>query len=139
MNEVAKLLDRYVGVDIVPELIEQNVSIHQTETVSFLCADIATDPLPSADLVLCRDGFIHLPTRLIRAALRNFCATGARYLLLTSDRDAEPYYDIPVGSFRRINFTRPPFMFPDPIWALSEEESGSRQLCLWELPSLPVE
>jgi len=45
-------------------------------------------PAPGADPVLCRDCFIHLPTRLIRAALRNFRATGARYLLLTNDRNA---------------------------------------------------
>jgi Methyltransferase domain len=138
MKEIAKTLDRYVGVDIVPDLIERNAAGHGTNTVSFICANIAADRLPSADLVLCRDCFIHFPTRMIRGALRKFRASGARYLLLTSDRDAEPYHDIPVGSFRRVNFTRPPFSFPAPICILSEEENGSRQLCLWELHSLPV-
>jgi hypothetical protein len=107
--------------------------------VSFICADIAADPLPTADLVLCRDCFIHLPTRMIRGALKNFRATGTRYLLLTSERRAEPYHDIPIGSFRPVDFTRPPFSFPTPICTLSEEETGNRQLCLWELHSLPVE
>ena len=139
MKDVAKSLDSYVGVDIVPQLIERLASTYQTDTVSFICADIVTEPLPSADLVLCRDCFIHLPTRLIRASIRNFRATGARYIFLTSDRDAEPYHDIPLGSFRRINFTRPPFSFPNPICSLTEEETGGRQLCLWDLQSLPIE
>jgi SAM-dependent methyltransferase len=138
IKEVARTLDRYVGVDIVPDLIKRNAATHSTDTVSFVCGDLAVDPLPSADLVLCRDCFIHLPTRMIRGALRNFQATGARYLLLTSDRDAEPYHDIPIGSFRPVNFTRPPFSFPAPLCTLSEEETGSRRLCLWELQSLPI-
>jgi hypothetical protein len=139
MSDVARMLDRYVGVDIVPDLIRRNATNYGSDTVSFICADIAADPLPGADLVLCRDCFIHLPTRIIRAALRNFLATGARYLLLTSDRDAGPYHDIPIGSFRQLNFTRAPFSFPAPIGTLSEDETGSRQLCLWEFQSLPLE
>ena len=54
--------------------------------------------LPSADAVLCRDCFIHLPTRLIRAALANFRASGIRYLLLTNDRDVESYHDIRLAA-----------------------------------------
>ncbi len=106
--------------------------------MSFLCADIAADPLPRADLILCRDCFIHLPTRLIVGALRNFRASGARYLLLTSDRTTQKYQDIPVGSYRPINFTRPPFSFPAPERLVNEDESGSRQLGLWDLQALPL-
>jgi hypothetical protein len=139
MKEIAGKLDRYVGVDIVPDLIERNTAAHASDTVSFVCADIALDRLPRADLVLCRDCLIHLPTRLIRRALRNFRSSGAHYLMLTSDRDAGPFHDIPLGSFRRVDFSRPPFSFPIPVCALAEDETGSRQLCLWELHSLPVE
>lgn len=139
MREIVGSLDQYTGVDIVPELIKKNGAAFESATVSFRCADIAADPLPTADLIVCRDCFIHLPTRMIRSALQNFSSTGAKFLLLTSDRDAEPYHDIPIGSFRRINFTRKPFNFPPPLEALSEETTGSRQLCLWEFATLPAE
>jgi hypothetical protein len=137
MREVVGALDRYIGVDIVADLIERNTRFYATHRVSFLRADIATDPLPTADLILCRDCFIHLPTRLIHRTLRNFQTTGARYLLLTNDGNAEPYHDIPIGSFRRINFTRPPFLLGEPTETISESASGDRQLCLWRLQELP--
>jgi hypothetical protein len=139
MRHVVGSLERYTGVDIVPELVQWNTAAYGSERVSFLCADIAADPLPQADLVLCRDCFIHLPTRMVRATLRNFRSSGAKYLLLTSNRDAERYHDIPIGSFRPINFSREPFNFPPPLAALNEEATGSSQLCLWELMSLPAE
>ena len=125
-------------MDIVPDLIAANTARFAADRVSFACADIAADPLPSADLVLCRDCFIHLPTRLIVSALRNFRATGARYLLLTNSATGEPYRDIPVGSFRPIDFRQAPFMFPEPLLTLSENSDGSRALCLWNLQELPI-
>jgi hypothetical protein len=136
MKHVAGTLDRYIGVDIVRDLIGRNERLYGTHRMHFVCADIVTDRLPRADAVLCRDCFIHLPTRLIRSALANFRASGMRYLLLTSDRDVEAYHDIAIGSFRPINFLRPPFSFPEPLYVLNESPGGNRQLCLWELESL---
>lgn len=136
MRHIAGTLDHYVGVDIVRDLIERNARLYGTGRIQFACADIVVDRLPKADVVLCRDCFIHLPTRLIRAVLENFRASGVRYLLLTSDRDVETYHDIPIGSFRRVNFTRQPFSFPEPLCVVNESSSGDRQLCLWELDAL---
>jgi len=136
MKHVAGSLDRYVGVDIVRDLIDRNERLYAAERIRFLCAGIVADRLPTADAVLCRDCFIHLPTHLIRAALANFHASGIRYLLLTNDRDVESYEDIPIGSFRRVNFERPPFSFPPPLQVVNETRTGDRQLCLWELATL---
>jgi len=138
MQSIAGSLQSYVGVDIVPGLVAANAARFASDRVSFTCADIAADPLPHADLVLCRDCFIHLPTRLIVSALRNFRATGASYLLLTNSTTSEPYRDIPVGSFRPIDFQKPPFGFPEPAWTLTENADGSRALCLWHLQELPI-
>ena len=99
--------------------------------------DISAETLPTADLVLCRDCFIHLPTRLIRSALQRFQATEAKFLLLTNYPITEPYHDIPVGSFRRINHMNPPFCFPEPLLVLNDQPTESGQLCLWDLQSLP--
>jgi hypothetical protein len=137
MREVADVVDRYVGVDIVPALIAKNASLYQSDKISFRCADVAADPLPRSDLVLCRDCFIHLPTRLIYRALDNFHATGARWLLMTNDAAVGGYRDIPIGSFRPINFRRAPFLFP-PAERIIHESDAGRELCLWEFSRLPV-
>lgn len=137
MQHIVDSLDEYTGVDIVPELIARNQAAFSSEKVQFLCGDVAVDELPCADAVLCRDSLIHWPTRMIRTALRNFRSTGAKYLLLTQVNAGVDYYDIPVGSFRRINFREAPFWFPAPPVTLLEDDSGSRQLCMWEFDSLP--
>ncbi len=136
MSDVVSSLAFYIGIDIVPELIERNRRGHETDRVQFFCADISADPLPSADMILCRDCLIHLPSRLIHRSLRNFVDTNARFLALTSDLAARSYHDIPVGSFRSIDLRRPPFSFPAPIAAIAEDSSGDRQLCVWHISTI---
>lgn len=135
MCELVGHVDRYTGLDIVPELVAGNAARYGRSHVSFACADITADPLPVADLIICRDCFIHLPTRLIWRALENFCASGSRLVLLTSDANAGPYSDIAVGSFRPINLQAAPFCLPEPL-ARIEENADGRSLCLWDVDTL---
>jgi len=138
MQEIASHVRQYIGVDIVSSLIEHNKSAYETERIQFRVANIAEDPLPKADLILCRDCFIHLPERMIRAALRNFLRSGARYVLLTNEAGAGPYRDIAIGSFRSLDLRAAPFVFPAPLEIIQEDETTGRQLCLWELRALPI-
>jgi hypothetical protein len=138
-GDLAGTVNRYLGVDIVPALIEQNRRRYGNDRISFLCADLSRDPLPRADLILSRDCFIHLPTRMIRGALRNFRASGTPLLLLSNSPGAPSYLDIPLGSFRPIDFRQPPFSFPAPLRTVEEHVAGDRQLCLWALASLPID
>jgi hypothetical protein len=52
----------YTGIDIVSSLITKNTLRAQRGEIAgrFLAADITRDPLPGADLILCRDCFVHL-------------------------------------------------------------------------------
>ena len=138
-GDLASAVSRYVGVDIVPALIERNRRLYGNDRISFFCADLSRDPLPRADLILSRDCFIHLPTRMIRGALRNFRASGAPLLLLSNSPGARPYVDIPLGSFRPIDLRQPPFSFPAPLRTVEENAAGDRQLCLWALAALPID
>jgi hypothetical protein len=136
MKTIAHEMERYVGVDIVDEVIARNRAAYAGDRIAFVCADLVSDPLPTADMILCRDCFIHLPTRSIEGVLRNFKRTGARYLLLTNCPGASPYHDIALGSFRKIDFTQAPFRFPRPVAVIQEEEN--RELALWDLQALSV-
>lgn len=52
--------DGYIGVDIVPQLIERNKQRFQDAGLEFQCLNIVTDTLPEADCVLVRQVLQHL-------------------------------------------------------------------------------
>ena len=130
MSRLAPALDSYLGVDIVQKLIEDNS--RQYPQLRFRLADLTRDEMPAADAIHCRDCFQHLPTHLIRAALKNFEANGARWLFLTTNTDVPAYHDVVIGGFRPINFHSPPFNFPTPVAEIVEDDAG-RVLALWDL------
>ena len=60
---------RYIGVDVVPELIEHHKSTVHEQNFSFLCADVTRDSLPKGDLCLIRQVFQHLSNDEIASVL----------------------------------------------------------------------
>lgn len=132
----------YTGVDIVEALIARNATVHGTATRRFLCTDMARSELPAADLVICRDGLVHLSFADARAAIRNFRRTGSRYLLATTFVSRSRNRDVPTGGWRVLNLERAPFDFPAPLALIDERctHSGGiyrdKRLGLWPLASL---
>jgi SAM-dependent methyltransferase len=51
---------KYIGIDVVPQLIARNQSKYATENVTFKFLDAVRDKLPKADLCLIRQVFQHL-------------------------------------------------------------------------------
>jgi hypothetical protein len=133
---------RYTGVDIVDALIDRNASLHGTASRRFLCTDMTRGDLPAADLIVCRDGLVHLSFTDARAAIRNFRRTGSRYLLATTFISRSRNRDVPTGGWRVLNLERPPFSFPAPLALVDERCTHSagiyrdKRLGLWELASL---
>src|SRR4029079_1649688 len=79
-----ELPPHYIRCDIVGELVDDLRRLHGRADRRFERLDLTCDPLPAADLILCRDCLGHLPFADIAAALANFRASGARYLLATT-------------------------------------------------------
>ena len=135
-------IEKYIGVDIVPEVIERNKNKHARNGRDFVLANIATDKLPSSDLILCRDFLVHLPHREVLRALSNFKKNGAQYLLMTTFTGNRDNPDIALGEWRPINFCKPPFNLPLPQRVINEQctENGGiyadKSLGLWSLNNL---
>ena len=133
----------YCGVDIVEEVIAANRRRHGAPGRSFLCLDLRRDPLPRADLVLCRDCLVHFSFRDARAALANFRASGARWLLATTFPSLRDNRDAVTGEWRPLNLQLAPFHLPPPVTLIDEacsDQEGRRidkQLGLWRLADLP--
>jgi hypothetical protein len=135
-------LTSYLGVDIVEELVSANEARYGDDRHHFLCRDLTRDPLPKADLILCRDALVHFSFADIWSALANFKRSGSEFLLTTSFIDLERNDDIRTGGWRPLNLQSEPFRFPEPIAEIEDIPRGNvapgKRLCLWRVASLPM-
>ena len=130
---------QYLGVDIVPEIIAANRRNHGAMG-EFFCLDACRDPLPEADLILCRDLLSHLPNASIRSFLRNICSVHARWLLcgrfLGPLGPQDVNRDISFGKFRAVDLCEPPFDLPAPIVMVPEFIHKWKTLALWPIDTV---
>lgn len=144
MKETDLPVEHYLGADIVDELVARNQRLYANERRAFLKLDITRDLPPRVDLILCRDALVHLSFEDGRAALRNFKASGSKYLLTTTFTARGENQDIRTGDWRPLNLQLPPFSFPEPLEVLNERctiENGSwrdKSLALWPLDAVEV-
>jgi hypothetical protein len=111
---------QYTGADIVAPLIQQNNLLYAGPGRRFLHLDMLTDPIPRSELILCRDGLVHLSFFDIAQALRSFNESGATYFLTTTFKAQVRNRDIGTGGWRRLNFELAPFCFPPPLQILPD-------------------
>jgi hypothetical protein len=137
-------LDKYIGADIVLDLVKRNQERYGTDKIEFRCCDIAKDDLPKVDVILCRDCWVHFSSRDIMAALKNFKRSGSMYLLATTFTQRSSNVDIVTGDWRPLNLQAAPFNFPEPVKLIKEwyAEDGGRyldkHLALWRLKDINV-
>ena len=131
---VVSEIDEYYGIDIVEKLINNN-KIYETDKIRFAKGDITNCDIPEADLILCRDCFIHLNFEQIKTAMNNFKKSNCKYILTTS-YDIKENVDVITGQFRKINLTVSPFNFPKPVQILFDDVENGKYLCLWRLSDL---
>lgn len=130
----------YTGADIVEDVIATNQERWPNNRWQVL--DICESRLPESDLVFCRDCLVHLPLDLVFRALRNIQNSGSKYLAVTTfPQIPEGNRDIPIGSWRRLDLTSPPFNLPEPIAIYNECQLGpprpqDKSLGVWSLRDL---
>jgi hypothetical protein len=124
---------RYLGGDIVRELVERLEKEFGSAQRRFVYLDVISSPLPQADLLICRDCFIHLSNADVRTALENFVGSDIRYILTTTYRFGRINADIATGQFRALNLEAPPFSLPPPIETIVDYiyPFPPRRLALW--------
>lgn len=93
----------------------KNVNYH------FKTFNAVTDVSVKADIILCKEMFIHLSFLHINDCLMNFKKSGSTYLLC-SDSSNIKNNDINyscLGECRHVSLMRPPFNLPEPIFQYS--------------------
>ena len=100
---------RYIGADIVTDIVKSNAERYTTDLISFIEANIIDGELPAADMILCRDCFIHFSNADVIRTLQNFRRQGIRYILTNTFREISANKNISTGSWRQLNW-------PAPVW-----------------------
>ena len=142
LSKVHLPLDRYIGADIVADLVAQNTKLYANELREFLVRDITRADLPTVDVILCRDCFIHFSFRHIADTIKNFKRTKSTYLLTNTYPSLTENTDTQTGGFRQVNLQLAPFNFTPPLKLISEKEPEQqalyfgKSLGLWKLSEL---
>jgi hypothetical protein len=132
----------YTGIDLLEALIQRNRALHAAPGRQFLALNIIENKLPEADVILCRDFLGHMCDADIFRTLRNFTASGARYLLTTTFPGRPAARDIKNGDWRALNLQAAPFSLPPPLHIINEKCSeccgafADKSLGLWPLQDI---
>lgn len=93
----------YLGLDIVDELVNKNKELYSNKQTFFMQMDATADIPPQADMILCRDMLGHLTNNDVLRVIKNFRASGSKYLLTTTFPGRNPNQDIKTGEWRPID------------------------------------
>lgn len=116
--------DCYLGLDIVPELIDQNKKNFSNDKINFNNFDIVIDELPNGfDIILIRDVFIHLNNKSINHCIQKLIKSDAQFIGITSTPSIKNNKDLKKeGRYRDINIETEPFNLKSPLICLSDNE-----------------
>lgn len=143
MQLIVKDNIKYIGADIVKPLIKMNQKKYgQNKNRKFLVRNIYENKLPSNDLVICRDCFVHLPFTEILKSLKNIKKSGSMYLLSTTFPENKINIDCTQGEWRKINLEIEPFNLTKPLYIIKEScsdfegEISDKSVGLWLIKSM---
>lgn len=127
----------YMGIDIVPVLIDRLNKDHGTATRQFIAMNAVEEALPPSDVVMCREVLFHLSFADAGALLGNIYASGARWVMLTSDSATRFNADIASGGARLLNLEIAPFRLGRPVHVIDEGSSyQGRRMGVWSRAQL---
>lgn len=102
---------QYIGYDVVKSVIEKNIKRYGSPNTTFVHANMLTEELPPADLLLCKDVLQHLTNKDIGLFLPQF--KKYKYCLITNEVDPKTLssdnQDTQIGGAHKIDLRRPPF------------------------------
>jgi SAM-dependent methyltransferase len=129
---IASMGVRYIGVDVVDEVVRRNRERHGADGIDFVCLDITADELPAGDVCLVRQVLQHLSNSEILAVLER--TWRYPFVIVTEHLPAEgttapPNIDKPHGADTRLLDDSGVFL----------EEEPFRQRIVEILLELPVE
>ena len=113
---------KYLGIDIVDEIIKKNKKKYENEKVKFASFDIINFYTEEKfDLVFMRDFFIHINNSDIKKILINLQKMNIDYFAF-ENYDIKKNDDVTIGSHRKINLKLDPFNLEEPMYYFKDYE-----------------
>jgi SAM-dependent methyltransferase len=116
---------RYLGLDVVPHVLERNRGRYGSPTIEFRESPADANDVPAADLLLIKDVFQHVSNAKVRSYVEVF--PKFKYVLVTNCIQKSRHLmntDIEDGGFRPVDLRLPPFSQP----MASVLEFGSKRI-----------
>jgi 2-polyprenyl-3-methyl-5-hydroxy-6-metoxy-1,4-benzoquinol methylase len=126
---------KYTGVDIVPDIVNNNNRRYSSTNITFKTMDATVDDIGYHDLIFCRDMLVHLSYKEIFCVLKNIKLSGSKYLMFTTFDIQEENKDTVTPKWRPLNFQLAPFNFPQPVAMIKEKHKG-KLLALYAIESI---
>lgn len=102
-KEFVKYTQKYIGIDIVTNLINYNKDTFKDDNLEFLCLDVSKDELPKADCVIVRQILQHLSNSEVKNIVEKLY--NYKYIILTEhlpNEEFTPNKDIISGQGIRL-------------------------------------
>ena len=134
-------VEKYIGGDIVEELINDNNKKYKNDSVSFAKLNLMVDRLPACDLLFTRDCLVHLSYSDIKKCFDNIKNNEVKYAMLTTFPNVKANTDIVTGRWRSLNFSLAPFNLPAPEVLIEEDErTDELKKCMgiWKVKDLNI-
>ncbi len=101
--KLVEYTQKYVAIDIVPELVDRNKKLFEQDNLEFRCLDIAKDALPVADCAIVKQVLQHLSNKEVQQVVEKL--QNYKYVLLTEhvpEGEFEANLDIISGQGTRL-------------------------------------
>lgn len=129
---------QYIGVDIVPSVIENNIQRFQNvSNMKFTVFDISTRPLTitkktnGKSAIFSRDALQHLSFDLVISTLQNFARSNVDYIIIGSYPNVGRNANISTGDYFAIDLSSSPFSLPAPLEVIEEETPDKKHLVIY--------
>ena len=131
--------DKYLGLDIVDELIKNNNLKYSNDKISFKTFDLVKDEIPKGfDIILIRDVFIHLKNEQIVNFLNLLKNLDIKFFGVTSTPSLKKNNELKaVGRYRDINIEIEPFNLKNFLHKI-DEKNNNDTLNIYEIKKNPV-
>lgn len=137
MSDLTLNLSLYIGLDVVEQLTIQNNRIFgHRKNHFFKTVNIALEPLPKADAILCRNVLPHLSLPDAISTLQRMAESGARWLIASTHDDLTENVQTPTGHWRPLNLCIAPFSLPTPRYRIAD--GAHKWLAIWAMADLQL-